>query len=108
MGSAATSEYCCCGTGHESQKIFENALKENMESVGFGTSSNNGILKNKQVSFTPNINLEMPRTAEGKYEGQFRNMNQKITPMSKREKLLGWNMNQRREQKLAAFMESNK
>ena len=54
--------------------MFENAIKE-MDNADYGASSKNGILKNKQVSFTPNINLEMPRTAEGQYEGLVKNTN---------------------------------
>ena len=71
MGSAATQEYFCCGSGQESQKLFENAIKEikEMDNAGYGGNSNHGILKKRKVSFTPNINLEMPRTAESRYEG---------------------------------------
>ena len=56
---------------------------------------------------TPVCNLEVPRTADKTYEGLSKY--QRITPRESREKLLlGWNLQQRNNEKMNIFLTQNK
>ena len=74
--------------------------------VGF----RNEILQSKKVSLPPNVNPELlAKTTEGRrYEAMVKSKKQVITPLTKREKLLDERLAQRKEARLAAFIENNK